>query len=343
MMDFHERFQKSSTKKTIVITMGDPLGVGPEVICRSLLKDEVRLGGEFVIVGDELAFARVQDYKKVLSLTEVSFLETGSHKQDPGSSEKEKAGRSSFEAIKMAVKLLKSGQGDALVTAPICKEHIYQAGFSFPGHTEYFCHEFHVKKFAMMLFHDQLRVVLATIHQPLKDIFGDITISNIFEKLEITAKALQSWFGITHPRIAVCGLNPHAGEHGLIGREEQDIILPAIEKFQKIEHNRAVQVFGPEPADTVFVKALSHAYDAVLCLYHDQALIPIKTTGFKETVNLTLGLPFVRTSPAHGTAFDIVGQNKADPTSMMKAIQAAKMLSQKASENSFLSPQRKTL
>lgn len=295
--------------KTIVITMGDPTGIGPEVICKALSRELVRRHHQFVIVGASSVFDKIPTFKKIKTKRNVNFVEVKP---------------SAFSALKTAVKLIKCGQAQALVTAPISKAHMFRSGFKFPGHTEYLCQEFSVKKYGMMLFHHKLRVTLTTIHVPLKKIFSKIDQQSILEKLELTSLCLRQHFQIKRPKIAVCGLNPHAGENGLLGREEREIILPAIKRFQKRKNFKDIQITGPVSADAVFHQALSGAYDAVLCHYHDQGLIPLKTTGFDEGVNLTLGLPFVRTSPDHGVAFDIAGRDVANPGSMVAAIEAAK-------------------
>lgn len=302
--------------KKIIITMGDPLGIGPEIICKALLSETMRAGADFLIIGDESVFQKIPQYEKIRTFTNVSFLDIGKTAKDKSDA--------AWLSLKTAIDLIKDKQAQVLVTAPISKQNMRASGFSFSGHTDYLCHEFGVKKHAMMLFHDSLRVVLLTTHLPLSKIFSHITEENILEKLQLTAQTLIQDFKITLPRIAVCGLNPHAGENGMFGTEEQEIIAPAIQKFQK--QHASVQIFGPLSPDTVFYQAMQGKFDAVLCHYHDQGLIAIKSTGFDRAVNMTLGLPFVRTSPDHGTAFDIAGKGIADATSMMAAIQAASRL-----------------
>lgn len=300
--------------------MGDPLGIGPEVIIKSLndlLKNEREV--QFDVIGLEDVFFSLPDAKDVLSHPRVAFHQI----QSMAPLSPQEAGRLSWECLKHAVQFIKKQECQALVTAPICKEHIQMAGFPFPGHTEYLCHEFGVSQYAMMLFHSRLRVVLMTIHEPLKEIFSKMTAENLQEKLRLTQEALHRFFNIEYPKIAVCGLNPHAGEHGRIGKEEEEIIKPTIEALKQDRRFQNSQITGPYPADTVFYEALQGKFDAVLCHYHDQALIPLKTTGFDEGVNMTLGLPFIRTSPDHGTAFDIVGKNLANPKSMRLAIETA--------------------
>ncbi len=297
--------------------MGDPLGIGPEIIVKALLRPAVRKGAVFRIYGDYQAFAPAS-LEKLLHLPEIQFVQTS----DGDKITVKNSGAFAVQALAAAIFDIKAGDAQALVTAPISKDRVRAAGFPFPGHTEYLCKTFGAKKHAMMLFHPTLRVVLSTIHVPLAKVPALITKSLIVEKLGLTAEALRKNFGIKMPRMAVCGLNPHAGENGLIGFEESKIILPAIKAYQKKDAGCIVS--GPHAPDTVFHQALGGAFDAVLCHYHDQGLIPLKTTDFYRGVNMTLGLPFVRTSPDHGTAFDIAGKNLANAESLVCAIQAAK-------------------
>lgn len=308
-----------SPECNIVITMGDPQGIGPEVIVKSLLKLSLPAKVRVTVVGEVAAFAACVAYRKFLKLKNLDFVETCGRARRWNELT---AAEAAIDALEVGVDLVRYGKAQALVTAPISKDRVTRAGFPFPGHTEFLCHAFSVKKQAMMLFHDRLRVVLTTIHVPLKDVSRLVTRGEILEKLELTAAALIKQFALKRPRIAVCGLNPHAGENGLIGMEEKKMIVPALREFAK-KSPKSVTVIGPVSADTVFHDAIAGKYDAVLCHYHDQALIPLKTTGFYEGVNMTLGLPFVRTSPDHGTAFDMAGKNQANPQSMMAAIRAA--------------------
>lgn len=342
------------TLRTILITMGDPLGIGPEVICKALsgllagrgmtqtlgsgaTRHSVRSAAQsssrnirFVIIGSRDAFEKVPTFARIARSGRVDFHDIdGSDKNRRGVWRSRKsviparaAGHLSFVALKLAVGLMRAGYANALVTGPISKENMAAAGFDFPGHTEYLCHEFGVQDFAMMLFHERLRVTLATIHVPLRSVPQLLTRTGIAQKITLTAQALLRDFEVRRPRIAVCGLNPHAGENGLIGDEENRIIAPAVRAAARRLGHKA-RVTGPLPADTVFHKALAGEFDAVICQYHDQGLIPLKATGFFTGVNMTLGLPFVRTSPDHGTAFNIVGKDLADPRSMRAAIEAA--------------------
>jgi 4-hydroxythreonine-4-phosphate dehydrogenase len=222
-----------------------------------------------------------------------------------------------LESIETATELFTRGEASAIVTNPIQKAALYEAGFEHPGHTEFF--EFLAGHFAfavMMLAVPGLRVVPVTVHKPLAAVPKALTTELIVKTGRTVAAALKQDFGIAVPRLAVAGLNPHAGEAGTIGREEVEVIEPAIAALRK----EGIAVSGPRPADTLFHKDARAGYDAALCMYHDQALIPLKTINFHEGVNVTIGLPFVRTSPDHGTALDIAGSGKADPRSLIAAL-----------------------
>lgn len=223
------------------------------------------------------------------------------------------SGKAQFEFLKSAVKDAKEGKLDAIVTLPINKEAIRLAGFQFPGHTEFLAHSFGVSSFGMMLANIRLKVVLLTTHLPLSQVPKEVKRDAVLEKLLLIERALPG------SRIAVCGLNPHAGEGGLFGREEIEEIAPAVEKAKEL----GIKASGPYPADTVFNRALSDQFDVVLAMYHDQGLIPVKLTGFGESVNVTLGLPIVRTSVDHGTAYDIAGKGVADTGSFKEAVKLA--------------------
>ena len=233
------------------------------------------------------------------------------------------------EAIATAVDLVRSGKCRAVVTLPINKKSLYDSGFNHPGHTEFLAALSEAwpqiaspVRPVMMLAGPQLRAVPVTIHIPLKDVANQLTTAAIVETATITARDLQNRFGISAPRLAVSGLNPHAGENGSLGLEDNTIIRPAITELQQA----GIDCFGPLPADTMFHAAARDQYDAAICMYHDQALIPAKALAFDETVNVTLGLPFVRTSPDHGTAYDIAGSGKADPASTIAALRLADKL-----------------
>jgi 4-hydroxythreonine-4-phosphate dehydrogenase len=224
-----------------------------------------------------------------------------------------------IQAIETAVSLCVRGDAAALVTAPIHKAVLNAAGFGFPGHTEFLAHLTGARRAVMMLAGSKLRVVPLTIHMPIAQVPKAITKQAVFETGEIILTALRRDFGILNPRLAVAGLNPHAGEDGMLGGEDMSIVAPAVAALKA----RGFHVRGPLSADTLFHEEARKTYDAALCMYHDQALIPIKTLNFWDGVNVTLGLPIVRTSPDHGTALDIAGQAKADPRSMIAAIRMA--------------------
>ncbi|NPA15294.1 MAG: 4-hydroxythreonine-4-phosphate dehydrogenase PdxA [Deferribacteres bacterium] len=325
----------------IVITMGDPAGIGPEII----LKGYRRFGRNYVpvVVGD----AGVLDFyrqllkidvplKEIKDLSEaeggflnvLSLSRLGAGKDfSPGVSS-EVCGKWVVEYIKKAVSLCMAGGAQAVVTAPISKASMHRAGYSYPGHTELLAELTGTKTYAMMLTGGGIRVVLVTIHVPLKEVPSLLTREGIEEKIELTVKEMKRLYGIDEPEIAVCGLNPHAGEDGAFGDEEQKIISPAIKKFEG-----RYKVSGPHPADTVFYWQKKGKYHAVIAMYHDQGLIPVKLAGFEEGVNVTLGLPIIRTSPDHGTAFDIAGKGVADPTSIVCAYNLASLFAENALGN----------
>jgi 4-hydroxythreonine-4-phosphate dehydrogenase len=233
-------------------------------------------------------------------------------------------------AIERAVDLVRTGVASAITTCPISKKALIDgAGFRFPGHTEYLADLAGNPPVVMMLVCDALRVVPATIHIPLSEVPNALTPAHLTQVLRTTHAALESDFGITKPRITVAGLNPHAGEAGAIGTEDRTVISPVLDKLR----TEGLMLAGPVPADTMFHPAARSEYDAAVAMYHDQALIPIKTIDFAGGVNVTLGLPFVRTSPDHGTAFDIAGQDRADPASLIAALCIARKIAARRRQN----------
>ncbi len=331
-------------KPVIGITMGEPGGVGPEVVVKALADPEVRKLARFVVYGLNELMAYAADLAEldsfwhrlqhdspraeydlvhdvvVLDYDEYSILNV----RDPGPSKR--GGQASMrfldDAIAATRRPLEEGGIDAIVTAPICKESWQLAGFRFPGHTELLQNRSKAKRVAMM-FRAQtdtvdLNVVLATIHVPLMELRNLLTIGSVFDPIDLGHAALRR-MGIEKPRIAVCGLNPHAGENGQFGEEEERVIAPAIEMARAL----GMDVHGPFPADTLFTPARRKKYDLIVAMYHDQGLIPVKMLAFDDAVNVTLGLPLIRTSVDHGTAFDIVGKNKANANSMKAAIRLA--------------------
>jgi 4-hydroxythreonine-4-phosphate dehydrogenase len=304
--------------KPILITMGEPAGIGPEVALAAFETLGGRIGSHpLKLVGDAEIFA---SHKDALIATEARAHAA------PGKPSASNAA-AVIEAIELAVKAAMAGEAAALVTAPIHKAVLAGAGFGFPGHTEFLAALTDTRRAVMMLASEKLRVVPLVIHVPLARVPGLVTAAGIVETGEIILAALERDFGIAQPRLAVAGLNPHAGEDGVLGGEEEAIIAPAIAALKA----RGFAVTGPLSADTLFHDEARKKYDAVLTMYHDQGLIPIKTLSFWDGVNVTLGLPIVRTSPDHGTAFDIAGTGKADARSMIAAIRmAAEMADRRA-------------
>jgi len=307
----------------LAVSMGDPAGVGPEVILGAMA--EFSHDAEIIICGDLgviKAAAKLMgdagldgpDPEKEMDLIPVTVLAESEIKFGKPS---RLTGDASYRYAIMALREVLNGDADAMVTAPISKRWWAEAGRLYPGHTELLAEETGAKKFAMMLAAPTLRTVPVTIHEPLASVSETLSVEKIVDAIEQTHSALIDWFGIEKPRLACTGLNPHAGEEGRIGKEEIDIIIPALEKARVAN----IDIVGPLAADSLFARA--DKYDAVICMYHDQALIPIKTLHPQDAVNLTLGLPIVRTSPDHGTAFDIAGSGTADHRSMLAAMNMA--------------------
>jgi 4-hydroxythreonine-4-phosphate dehydrogenase len=275
------------------------------------------LGAEIVVVGAEDQIAAIPAARRVAVGTWGEGSGEDGPSGKPGPTRAVRAGRITGAAIEAAVKLALSGEVDAIVTAPAHKHALNLAGFQWPGHTEWLAHLAGDVEVAMMLAAEQLRVVLVTTHVPLRAVPQLLTTDKIIRTGRVTRKALTEWWGIKEPRIAVCALNPHAGESGLFGDEEERVLRPAVE---------ALGASGPWPADTVFVRAMRGEFDAVLAPYHDVGMTAIKVAAFGRGVNITLGLPFPRTSPDHGTAFDIAGKGLADASSMRQALEVAVQL-----------------
>jgi 4-hydroxythreonine-4-phosphate dehydrogenase len=284
-------------KPRIALTVGDPAGIGPEVS------------------------ARAASDPRVLGVCEpLVYGPSNGARFEPGVLSGE-AGRAAYDVIVRAVGDARRGVVEAIATAPVNKEAFRLAGLPWKGHTDLLAHLTGTEDVAMMFYSEALRVVLATVHVALADVPKSLTVELLERTIALTARSLPR-FGIERPRIAVAGLNPHAGENGLFGREETSIIVPAIEACR----SRGADVSGPFPADTVFVRAHRGEFDVVVACYHDQGLIPVKLLAFGQAVNVTLGLPIVRTSVDHGTAFDIAGKGLADPESMIAAVLLAARL-----------------
>ncbi len=318
----------------LAITMGDPAGIGPEVALRALaILTRRRFPASFLLVGSYRHFSLVaRKLSLSLALNPIQdrfhldpprkglpVLDLGGPSSMAVGKVSASCGEAAVRYVQVAGLMAREGVVDAIVTAPLHKEAIHRAGYDFPGHTELLARLAGVRKYAMMMAGGPFKIVLLSIHVSLKQALREVTRENILEKLDLTRNSLMDRFGIRRPRIAVAGLNPHAGEEGAFGMEEIRVIRPAVKEARK----RGWNVTGPYPSDTLYYQASLGKFDAVLALYHDQGLIPFKLAAFNMGVNVTLGLPFVRTSPDHGTAFDIAGRGAADPSSMVCAIETA--------------------
>jgi 4-hydroxythreonine-4-phosphate dehydrogenase len=312
-------------QKKIAITLGEPAGIGVELVAQLALQNQI---DNCIVIGDQ---SLIQDYIDSQGLN----LSINKSKSDSitchhvpvvnpvktGVLDVENAPYV-LELLDIAAKGCMKGDYSAMVTCPLHKGVINDSGLKFSGHTEYLADLSHTDKVVMMLLNQHMRVALATTHLPLKDVANEITTENLTSTLHILIKDMQNKFAIKKPRIAVCGLNPHAGEDGYLGMEEIDTINPVIKAFQSQGHN----VYGTIPADTLFTTEKLQNCDAVLAMYHDQGLAPLKYAGFGKSVNITLGLPFIRTSVDHGTALDIAGKNMASSDSLLEAIKLTREL-----------------
>ncbi|MEA3369364.1 MAG: 4-hydroxythreonine-4-phosphate dehydrogenase PdxA [Candidatus Ratteibacteria bacterium] len=321
----------------IGISMGDAAGIGPEVTLKALLDPDIRKLAQFVILGDSRyldSIAKGTTGKNLSiyafsNIKEISRLKNNSKdiavldfRNLPGrfnrGKRNKKIAQAALKYIRRATELALAGVFSAIVTAPVNKEAINRAGFRFSGHTEFLTGLCKVRRYAMMLIGGPWRVIPVTRHLPLKKVSSSLTKEKILEAIELGAKGLKQ-LGIRKPRLAVAALNPHGGEGGFLGEEEKRIISPAI----KLAGKKGYAVFGPFPADTLFLPENRKKFDAQVVMYHDQGLIPLKMSGFGNAVNVTWGLPFIRTSPGHGTAYQLAGKGKADPGSMKEAIKLA--------------------
>ena len=319
------------TPLPLAVSLGDPAGIGPEVVGKCW-DHRGQFGlSPFVAIGDPRSLAAVWDGPIVTidNPHEVdSAFDVGLPLWPVAAAEPDVPGcpsnagaHCSLDSLELAVGLARSGAAAGVVTGPVSKEQLYRIGFAHPGQTEFVAERCGVSpaNVAMMLVGPTLRTVPVTTHLPLAQVAGALTSSLVEARGRAALRGLQRSFGIAEPRLAVAGFNPHAGENGALGREEIDIIMPAIEALRA----EGWHVTGPHPADSMFHAAARASYDAALCMYHDQALIPLKALHFEEGVNITLGLPIVRTAPDHGTAFDIAGADRADPRAMAAAIRQA--------------------
>jgi len=322
----------------IAITMGDPAGIGPEIIVKAMGVRTVFAQCRPLVLGDEgILSSTVRWSKTPVTIKRIAGPEEGvfrrgtlnlisltdlSPEEVPLGASRSRGGAAAYRYIERGVLLAQKGIVDALVTAPISKEALNAAGYPFPGHTELLAALTGSEDQVMMLAGPTLRVALVTTHLPLREVPAALSKERIKRTIEITSQGLKAYWGIQTPQLAVAGLNPHAGEGGLFGSEEQEVIMPAIEECRQ----GGMAVYGPLAADSLFFHAASGRYDAVISMYHDQGLIPLKLLHFRDAVNITLGLPIIRTSVDHGTGYDIAGKGVADPTSLINAILlAAKM------------------
>jgi 4-hydroxythreonine-4-phosphate dehydrogenase len=327
--------------RPLALTLGEPAGIGPDITIKAWLRRHELKLPVFYLLGDGDFIGRRADALGVdIKLADVGaegaaaafaralpVVSTGhAATAQPGRPD-DRSADAALVSIRQAVSEVAAGRAGAVVTNPIAKGVLYRAGFRHPGHTEYLAElaasNGHVPQPVMMLWSPVLAVVPVTIHVSVREAVAQLTTDLIVSTARIAAAGLKSRFGLAHPRLAISGLNPHAGEDGTIGTEETTVIAPAIE----ILRGDGIDVRGPLPADTMFHDAARKDYDCAICMYHDQALIPIKTLAFDDAVNVTLGLPFIRTSPDHGTAFDIAGTGRANPASLIAALRLAKRLS----------------
>ena len=324
--------------QALALTLGEPAGIGPDITLATWLRREASALPPFYVIGDA-AFLRTRArllgldvplaqstpdkaaaaFGVALPVVDAGIAVTAT----PGHPD-ESSAPIVIASIRNAVADVVAGRAAAVVTNPIAKSVLYKAGFSHPGHTEFLAELAaerggNAPRPVMMLWSPTLAVIPVTIHLPLRDAIAQLTVRDIVETGMIAARDLKARLGIARPRIAVSGLNPHAGEGGALGKEDDEIVAPAVAALRAA----GIEARGPLPADTMFHDAARKTYDCALCMYHDQALIPIKTIAFDDGVNVTLGLPFIRTSPDHGTAFDIAGSGKANPSSLIAALRLA--------------------
>ena len=340
-----------SLNKPILLTIGEPAGIGPELAIKLWAERNTQPVPPFVLLTDPSFIERrarllgaemiVKQWDENWSASDLQdafskaliYHPLKNSIEDAPTQLRAQNSPAVIEAIETAVSLIKQGKASAVVTNPINKNALYEAGFKYPGHTEFLGAL--AKQWGgtyrpvMMLAGPELRTVPATLHIPLKDVPEALNTQELTELMMITARELQERFAIPSPRIAVTGLNPHAGEEGTMGSEDRDIILPAIQAAQEA----GLTITGPHPADTLFYAQKRKTYDAVIAMYHDQALLPVKTIAFDETVNVTLGLPFIRTSPDHGTAMDIAGRGIARPDSLLAALKMAREMAEYAAKS----------
>jgi len=323
--------------KPLALTSGEPAGIGPDITIKAWLRrNELKLP-PFYVLGDrdflshrasalglDVKFADIGPEDAIAAFADALPVVATGHPATAGPGQPDSTSAdAAMASIRQAVADVAAGRASAVVTNPISKSVLYRAGFRHPGHTEFLAElaasNGHVPQPVMLLWSPTLAVVPVTIHLALREAITQLSSDLIVSTARIVVADLKARFGLAHPRLAVSGLNPHAGEDGSLGTEELTIVTPAIE----ILRGEGIDVRGPLPADTMFHDAARKTYDCAICMYHDQALIPVKTLAFEDAVNVTLGLPFIRTSPDHGTAFDIAGTGKADPSSLIAALRLA--------------------
>ena len=322
----------ATPKPVVAVTMGDPAGIGPEVAVKAARDAAVRRACRVVLVGDPLSLQQTHAPRWPVRQSDgpaaagapvvveaLPGLKPGGIR--PGRSSRA-GGDAAYRCILRAVDLINEGAADAMATAPISKKALNDAGHLYPGHTELLADLARTREVRMMLHGTRLKVVLVTVHLPLTEVAAALTRKRIRTTIELAHRALRDWFGMARPRLAVAALNPHGGEDGMFGQEERRVIRPAVRDCTR----RGMAVAGPVPADSLFHRAAHGEYDAVVCMYHDQGLGPFKLLHFTDGVNLTLGLPLIRTSVDHGTAYDIAGKGVADSRSMKQAILLAAQL-----------------
>jgi len=352
------KLAKLNKKPILALTIGDPAGIGPEIVIKTLAKKEVYQICQPLVIGTKSVLdfylkkypsirqgGEESNHPSVISTRKFELINIGEIKKLNLGKIDAEYGHLAYKYIKKAVELAKNGQVDGLVTAPISKEALNRAGLNFSGHTEILSKLTGVKNLLMLMVNKKLKVAMVTRHLPLKDVSENLTKEKIFLAIELAQQALKKYFSLPQPRIAVCALNPHSGEGGILGKEEKEIIIPAIKQVTLARRSRSVakalerrrlgeggsyrlQVTGPLPADTIFQHW--QKYDLIIAMYHDQAMIPLKLLDPYSLVNVTLGLPFIRTSPGHGTAFDIAGKNIADERPMFSAVKLAVEMWRKA-------------
>ena len=309
---------KLENKITVGITMGDPSGIGPAIIAGALPKFKGL--AEFVVIGDRWVFNQVSGVRCQVSGVNFIDLSNVPRKNFSFGEIRTEYGRAAIEYLDKAMDLIKKKEIDCLVTCPVSKEAVNLAGIKFSGHTEYLANKTNTKDFVMMLLNKQLKISLVTRHIPLVEVSKQLSQNRLYKTIFITYQSLKKIFLIKHPRIVVAGLNPHASDNGLIGCEENKIIKPVLNKAKSLIR----YIDGPLSADVAISKARQKEYDCVIAMYHDQALIALKLLGILTGVNITLGLPFIRTSPLHGTAFDIAAtETSANPSSLIEATKLA--------------------